>query len=152
MAYSLIHGSAVLVKCWLFTYSFSHSCGAAFIFFNSFLIGCYFHSCDTLPAVRAINSPVGTGSKSRTAHTTTAHILCMVKLGVQLLICGQYRDTEPFTEQGIGNKLRAYASVPVVKQDTVSAIIIAACPAYKGVDFPALGRREPLNVAHTSNP
>jgi hypothetical protein len=39
----------------------------------------------------------------------------MVKLGVQLLICGQYGDTEPFTEQGIGNKLRTYALVPVVQ-------------------------------------
>ena len=104
-----------------------------------------------LPAVRAVNRPVGAGRKRRTAHTTTAHILRMVKLGVQLLSCGQYGNTEPFTEQGIGNKLRAYALVPVVKQDTVSAIIIAARPAYKGVDFPALGRREPLNVAHTSS-
>ncbi len=75
----------------------------------------------------------------------------MVKLGVQLLICGQHRDTEPFTEQGIGNELWAYASVPVVQQDTVPVIIIAARPAYKGIDFPALGRREPLNVAHTSS-
>ena len=39
----------------------------------------------------------------------------MVKLGVQLLICGQYRNAEPFTEQGIGNKLRTYALVPVVQ-------------------------------------
>ena len=106
---------------------------------------------DTLPAVRAVNSPVGAGRKGRTAHATPPHILRMVKLGVQLLICGQYRDTEPFTEQGIGNKLRAYALVPVVKQDTVSAIIIAARPAYKGVDFPALGRREPLDLVHTSS-
>ena len=75
----------------------------------------------------------------------------MVKLGVQLLICGQYRDTEPFTEQGMGNELWAYASVPVIKQDTVSAIIIAARPAHKGVDFPALGRRKPLDLAHTSS-
>ena len=56
----------------------------------------------------------------------------MVKLGVQLLICGQYGNTKPFTEQGIRNKLRAYAIVPVVKQDTVPAIIIAAHPAHKG--------------------
>ena len=75
----------------------------------------------------------------------------MVKLGVQLLICGQYGDTEPFTEQGIGNKLRTYALVPVVQQDTVSTIIIAARPAHKGVDFPALGRREPLDPVHTSS-
>ena len=75
----------------------------------------------------------------------------MVKFGVQLLICGQHRNAEPFTEQGIRNKLRAYTIVPVVKQDTVSAIIIAARPAYKGVDFPALGRREPLDLVHTSS-
>ena len=30
-------------------------------------------------------------------------------------------------------------------------IIIAARPAHKGVDFPALGRREPLDLAHTSS-
>ena len=70
----------------------------------------------------------------------------MVKLGVQLLIGGQYRNAEPFTEQGIGNKLRAYAIVPVVQQDTVPVIAVAARPAHKGVDFPALGRREPHGV------
>ena len=75
----------------------------------------------------------------------------MVKLGVQFLVCGQYRNAEPFTEQGIGNELRAYAIVPVVQQDTVSVIAVAARPAHKGIDFPALGRREPLNVAHTSS-
>ena len=75
----------------------------------------------------------------------------MVKLGVQLLIGGQYRDTEPFTEQGIRNKLRAYALVPVVQQDTIPIVAVAARPAHKGIDFPAWGRREPLNVAHTSS-
>lgn len=75
----------------------------------------------------------------------------MAKLGVQLLICGQYRNAEPFTEQGIGNELRAYALVPVVQQDTIPIIAVTARPAHKGVDFPALGRREPLNVAHTSS-
>ncbi len=75
----------------------------------------------------------------------------MAKLGVQLLICGQYRNAEPFTEQGIGNELRAYALVPVVKQDTVPIIAVTARPAHKGIDFPALGRRKPLNVAHTSS-
>ena len=75
----------------------------------------------------------------------------MIKLGVQLLICGQYSDTEPFTEQGIRNKLRAYALVPVIQQDTISIIAVTARPAHKGIDFPALGRRKPLNVAHTSS-
>ena len=94
-----------------------------------------------LPAVRAVNRPVGAGRKRRTAHTTTAHILRMVKLGVQLLICGQYGNTEPFTEQGIGNKLRTNALVPVVQQDTIPIIAVTASPAHKGIDFPALGRR-----------
>ena len=106
---------------------------------------------DTLPAVRAIDSPVGAGRKGRTAHTTTAHIFCMVKLGVQLLICGQYSNAEPFTEQGIRNKLRAYALVPVVQQDTIPIFAVTARPAHKGIDFPALGRREPLALAHTSS-
>ena len=106
---------------------------------------------DTLPAVRAVDSPVGAGSKGRTAHATTAHILRMVKLGVQLLICGQYRNAEPFTEQGIGNELRTYALVPVVQQDTIPIIAVTARPTHKGIDFPALGRREPLDLTHTSS-
>ena len=65
----------------------------------------------------------------------------MVKLCVQLLICGQYGDTEPFTEQGIGNELRTYALVPVFQQDTIPVIAVAARPAHKGIDFPALGWR-----------
>ena len=65
----------------------------------------------------------------------------MVKLGVQFLICGQYRNAEPFTEQGIGNKLRTYALVPVVQQDTIPIVAVATRPAHKGVDFSALGRR-----------
>ena len=65
----------------------------------------------------------------------------MAKLGVQLLICGQYRNAEPFTEQGIGNKLRAYALVPVVQQDTVPVIAVAARPAHKGIDFRSEERR-----------
>jgi len=32
-----------------------------------------------------------------------------------------------------------------------SGIIVAARPAHKGVDFPALGRRQPLNPVHTSS-
>lgn len=106
---------------------------------------------DTLPAVRAVDSPVGAGRKGRTAHATPPHIFRMVKLGVQLLICGQYRNAEPFTEQGIRNKLRAYALVPVVQQDTIPIIAVTASPAHKGIDFPALGRREPLDLAHTSS-
>ena len=34
---------------------------------------------------------------------------------------------------------------------TVSVIAVAALPAHKGIDFPALGRRKPLNAAHTSS-
>ncbi len=50
----------------------------------------------------------------------------MVNLSVQLLVCGQYGDTEPFTEQGIRNKLRTYALVPVVQQDTIPIVAVAA--------------------------
>ena len=106
---------------------------------------------DTFPAVRAVDRPVRAGSKGRTAHTTTAHILRMVKLGVQLLIYGQYRNAEPFTEQGIRNKLRTNALVPVVQQDTIPIFAVTARPAHKGIDFPALRRRQPLHRTHASS-
>ena len=78
-------------------------------------------------------------------------ILGLKKLGIQELIKRKYGNPKPFAKQRIRDKLRAYALVPVVKQNTVSVIAVAALPAHKGIDFPALGRRKPLNAAHTSS-
>jgi hypothetical protein len=39
----------------------------------------------------------------------------MVKLRIEQLIKRKYGNPKPLTEQGIGNELRAYASVPVVQ-------------------------------------
>ena len=106
---------------------------------------------NALPAVGAVFDAVRGGRKRRAAYRTTSFILGLQKLGRQQLIGGKYSDTEPLAEQRIGNKLRTNALVPVVKQDTVSAIAVAALPAHKGIDFPALWRRQPLNRAHTSS-
>ena len=46
---------------------------------------------------------------------TLSHIVGMVKLRKEQLIKRKYGNPKPLTEQGIGNELRAYASVPVVQ-------------------------------------
>ena len=46
---------------------------------------------------------------------TLSQALDMVKLRIQQLIKGKYGNPKPLAEQRIGNKLRAYASVPVVQ-------------------------------------
>ncbi len=49
----------------------------------------------------------------------SVHFLCIssvrIKLGVQFLIRRKYGSAKPLAEQRIGNKLRAYASVPIVQ-------------------------------------
>ena len=78
---------------------------------------------DTLPAVRAVFDAVWLWNKGRTAYGTTLFILGLKKLGIQELIKGKYGNPKPFAKQRIRDKLRAYALVPVVKQDTMSVIV-----------------------------
>lgn len=106
---------------------------------------------NAFPAVRAVFDAVRGGSERSPARGTTLFIPGLEKLGIQELIKGKYGNPKPLAQEGIGNKLRAYALVPVVKQDTMSVIAVAALPAHKGIDFPALWRRKPLNLAHTSS-
>ena len=104
-----------------------------------------------LPAVRAVFDAVRGGRKERATHGTFLSVLGLIEFRIEQLIKRKYGNPKPLTEQGIGNELRAYAIVPVVQQDTVAVIAVAARPAHKGVDFPALGRRQPLNPVHTSS-
>ena len=105
---------------------------------------------NAFPAVRAVFDAVRGGRERSPARGTTLFIPSLEKLGIQELIKGKYGNLKPLAKQRIRDKLRAYALVPVVKQDTMSVIAVAALPAHKGIDFPALGRRKPLNLAHTS--
>ena len=106
---------------------------------------------DTLPAVLAVFDAVGSRRKGSTAHGTTPHIVSFEKLRIQFFIKGKYGNLKPFAEQRIGNKLRTYALVPVVKQNAVAFVAVAALFLYKGVYPPALGRRKPPNPGHTSS-
>ncbi len=106
---------------------------------------------NALPAIRAVFDAVRGGRKERAALDTLLFVLGVVKFRKEQLIKGKYGNPKPLAKQRIGNELRADTFLPVVKQNTVSAIAVAALPAYKGIDFPALGRREPLNRNHASS-
>ena len=70
---------------------------------------------NTLPAVRAVFDAVRGGRKRSSALGTTLFILGLEKLCIQQLIKRKYGNLKPFAKKGIGNELRAYASVPVVQ-------------------------------------
>ena len=80
----------------------------------SHALGCL-SAGNPLPTVRAVFDAVRGGRKERAAHDTLSHIVGMVKLRKEQLIKRKYGNPKPLTEQGIGNELRAYASVPVVQ-------------------------------------
>ena len=106
---------------------------------------------NALAAVRAVFDAVRGGRKRSSALGTFLFVLGVIKLRIKQLINGKYGNLKPLAEQRIGNELRTDTFLPVVKQDTVSAVAVAALPAYKGIDFPALGRRKPLNRNHASS-
>jgi hypothetical protein len=49
------------------------------------------------------------------AHGTFLSVLGLIEFRIEQLIKRKYGNPKPLTEQGIGNELRAYASVPVVQ-------------------------------------
>ena len=68
-----------------------------------------------LPTVRAVFDAVRGGRKERAAHGTFLSVLGLIEFRIEQLIKRKYGNPKPLTEQGIGNELRAYASVPVVQ-------------------------------------
>ena len=106
---------------------------------------------DTLPAIGAVFYAVGTGRKGRAAYGTVAQVLPLVQLGLQLLIVRQDGGAKPLAQQRIGNKLRTDARFPVVQKQAIPVIIVAAALFRKGVDFPALLRRQPFQPVHSSS-
>lgn len=66
-------------------------------------------------------------------------ILRLCKLYVKFFIKRKYRFSKPFTDNmRISDKLRTDTRLAVVKQDTMSVIIITALTADKSVYLPAL--------------
>ena len=70
---------------------------------------------NTFPAIRAVFDAVRGGRKERAAHGTFLSVLGLIEFRIEQLIKRKYGNPKPLTEQGIGNELRAYASVPVVQ-------------------------------------
>lgn len=83
---------------------------------------------------------VGAGDDSRPANGAPLHITAMEKLRFQWLVQRQNRMTEPCTADGIGNALDTDTFLPVVQQNAVAVVIVAALPAYEGVCPSALSR------------
>lgn len=59
----------------------------------------------------------------------------------QLWLCGQYRIAEVFAKQRVGNGLNAYAGFSVIKEQTVSSVIICTQALYQGISFVSLSPR-----------
>ena len=106
---------------------------------------------DTLPATGTVFHAVRAGRKGRAAYGTTAQILPLVQLGLQLLIVRQDGGTKPLAQQRIGNKLRADARFPIVQQQAIPVVVVTAGFFHKGVDFPALLRRQSFQPVHSSS-
>ena len=116
----------------------------------SHALGCL-SAGNPLPTVRAVFDAVRGGRKERAAHGTFLSVLGLIEFRIEQLIKRKYGNPKPLTEQGIGNELRAYASVPVVQYNTVAILAVAALLFHKGVYLAALSRRQPLNPGHTSS-
>ena len=106
---------------------------------------------DPLAALRTVFDAVRAGRKGRAALDTTPFILGVHQFCIQELVGGKYGDAKPFAKQRIGNELRTNALVPVVQQKAVTVYAVAALPFYKGINFPALRRRQPLYRTHASS-
>ena len=80
----------------------------------SHALGCL-SAGNPLPTVRAVFDAVRGGRKERATHGTFLSVLGLIEFRIEQLIKRKYGNPKPLTEQGIGNELRAYASVPVVQ-------------------------------------
>ena len=59
----------------------------------------------------------------------------------QLWLCGQYRIAEVFAKQRVRNRLNAYAGFSVIKEQTVSSVVICTQALYQGISFVSLSPR-----------
>ena len=77
--------------------------------------------------------PVGTGDKSRPALHAPLHAGAAEYLRFQRLVLWQHRPAEPLAADGIGDRLGADTFLPIVQQQAVAVLIVAAGFANKGV-------------------
>ena len=85
--------------------------------------------------------PVGTGDESRPAFGAPLHAGAAENLRFQRLVLRQHRPAEPLAADGIGNRLGADTFLPIVQQQAVAVLIVAAGFPNEGVCPSALRRR-----------
>ena len=88
----------------------------------------------------AVFRPVGTGDESRPTLGATLHAGAAENLRFQRLVLRQHRPAKPLAADGIGDGLGANTFLPVVQQQAVAVLIVAAGFPNKGVRPSALGR------------
>lgn len=77
--------------------------------------------------------PVGFGDESRPALHTPLHAGVAEYLRFQRLVLWQHRPAEPLAADGIGDSLGADTLLPIVQQQTVAILIVAAGFPNEGV-------------------
>lgn len=77
--------------------------------------------------------PVGAWDESRAAHYAPLHAAAVKDLCFQSLVQRQNRPAEPFAANGIRNRLRAGVGFPIVQQQAVAAVKVAALPTDQAV-------------------
>ena len=84
--------------------------------------------------------PVGTGDESRPTFGAPLHAVAAENLRFQRLVLRQDRPAEPLATDGIGDGMGADTFLPIVQQQAVAILIVAAGFANKGVGRSALRR------------
>ena len=98
-------------------------------------------------AVRAVFCPVGFWDEHTAADRTAFQVLSPENLCFQRPGLRQDRPAEPFTADRERNGLGAGVAIPVIKSDTIPALITAALPANKAVCLFPLRRRHAVEGA-----
>ena len=88
----------------------------------------------------AVFRSVGTGDERRPAFGAPLHAGAAENLRLQRLVLWQHRPAEPLAADGIGNRLGTDTFLPIVQQQAVAVIVVAAGFPNKGVRPSALRR------------
>ena len=90
-----------------------------------------------LGAIRAVFGPVRLGDVPAAAQDAFLHVLPMEQGGAQAFVQGQHRRPKPAADQRVGNALRADTFLPIVQQEAVAVLVVAAA-MYQSPDSPIL--------------
>lgn len=77
--------------------------------------------------------PVGAWDENRAAYYAPLHVAAVKDLRFQSLVQRQNCPAEPFAANGIRNRLRAGVGFPIVQQQAVAAVKVAALPTDQAV-------------------